>query len=65
MEYRDVVARPDAGRHVIVKPESHPVRCAPKTALAVPDGGSTLLFILAALTAMGWAATKRYSKAAC
>jgi hypothetical protein len=30
------------------------------TSVAVPDGGSTLLFILAALTAMGWAATKRY-----
>jgi len=28
--------------------------------VAVPEGGSTLLFILAALTAMGWAATKRY-----
>jgi hypothetical protein len=28
--------------------------------VAVPEGGSTLLFVLAALTAIGFAATKRY-----
>jgi hypothetical protein len=59
---RPEAARPDAARHITIRPEPHPVRSVPVTALAVPEGGSTLLFIFAALLAMGWAATKRYCR---
>jgi ABC-type Fe3+ transport system substrate-binding protein len=58
MEYMEFVLQSQNGRHVIIKPDPRPE--VPATSVTVPEGGSTLLFILAALTAMGWAATKRY-----
>ncbi len=61
MQSREFVTRPEIGRHtVIIKPDPRPIR--PMTPVAVPEGGSTFLFILAALTAIAWAATKRYSE---
>jgi len=57
---RPEAARPDAARHIIIRPEPHPIRSVPIHSVAVPEGGSTLLFILAALTAMAWAAVTRY-----
>jgi hypothetical protein len=47
------------GQHIITRPEPHPVPSV--TTVAVPEGGSTLLFVLAALTAIGWAVSKRYA----
>jgi hypothetical protein len=59
---RPEAARPDVARHIVIRPEPHPVRSIPVTAVAVPEGGSTFLFIFAALLAMGWAATKRHCR---
>src|SRR5277367_6172190 len=59
---RPEVARPDASRHIIIRPEPHPVRSVRGSSVAVPEGGSTVLFIFAAVIAMGWAATKRYCR---
>jgi len=59
MQSREFVTTSDLRRHtVIIKPD--PRRIQPIQPVAVPEGGSTLLFILAALTAIAWAATKRY-----
>ena len=56
MQSREFVTTSDLRRHtVIIKPDPRPIQ-----PVAVPEGGSTLLFILAALTAIAWAATKRY-----
>jgi len=55
---REFVVRPEVSRHVIIKPDPRPFN--PVRPVTVPEGGSTLLFLLAALTAMGWAATQRY-----
>jgi hypothetical protein len=56
MEHQEFTNR-DGDNHIIIKPE-HPPH--PGKPVSVPEGGSTLLFILAALTAIAWAATKRY-----
>ncbi|MGD1021826.1 MAG: hypothetical protein ABR880_03510 [Candidatus Sulfotelmatobacter sp.] len=58
MGYTEFVTRPVTDRHIIIRPEPHPVR--PLKTTAVPEGGATVLFVLAALTAMVWAAVKRY-----
>jgi len=57
MEYNEFAVRAEVDRHVVIKPQPHPVH---PVAVKVPEGGSTLLFILVALTAIGWAAAKRY-----
>jgi len=50
---------PQTGGRVILKAD--PLRPAfPVRPVTVPEGGSTVLFILAALTAMGWAVIRRY-----
>jgi len=61
LQSREFVVRPEVSRHVIIKPDPRPFK--PVRPVTVPEGGSTLLFLLAALTAMGWAATKRYCHA--
>jgi hypothetical protein len=58
MEYTEFVMRPVTDRHIIIQREPLPVR--PLKTTAVPEGGSTILFVLAALSAMIWAAAKRY-----
>jgi hypothetical protein len=58
MEFTEFVMRPVTDRHIVIKPEPRPARSVKTT--AVPEGGSTILFVLAALTAMVWAAAKRY-----
>ena len=76
MEYSGFVARQqtqEIGRNTVLNntvqtvelntgsvPYANAVGPHSSTSVAVPDGGSTLLFIMAALTAIGWAATKRY-----
>jgi hypothetical protein len=61
MEYIAFVANfvtsPQTSRHIILRPDPRPA--FPFRPVAVPEGGSTVLFILAALSAMGWAATRR------
>jgi hypothetical protein len=59
MEYKAPAPRQDTEHHTILRPNPPPIHRDPQT--AVPEGGSTLLFILAALAAIGWAATKRYN----
>jgi hypothetical protein len=54
----ETLPRRDSDRHIVFRPEPRHYR--PVTPVAVPEGGSTILFVLAALTAMGWAACKRY-----
>jgi hypothetical protein len=56
MEHEGFTKR-DGDNHIITKPEHlhHPGK-----PVSVPEGGSNLLFILAALTAIAWAAAKRY-----
>jgi hypothetical protein len=59
MEYTEFVTSPVTDRHIIIiKHEPIPLR--PLKPTTVPEGGSTILFVLAALTAMIWAAAKRY-----
>jgi len=58
MEYKEFVVSAEADHHIVIKPQPHPVH--PAAPAKVPEGGSTLLFILVALTAIGWAAAKRY-----
>jgi len=58
MEYIEFVASPEIDQHIILKPEPRPIHRV--GTVSVPEGGSALLFILAALTALGWAAIKRY-----
>jgi hypothetical protein len=70
MEYSGIVARQQTQEinHTVQTvelntgsvPYANAVGPHSSTSVAVPDGGSTLLFIMAALTAIGWAATKRY-----
>ncbi len=48
----------ESDHHIVYRPEPrhyHPVK-----PVAVPEGGATIFFVLAALTAMGWAVCKRY-----
>jgi len=45
---REFVVRPEVSRHVIIKPDPRPFN--PVRPVTVPEGGSTLLFLLAALT---------------
>jgi hypothetical protein len=52
------LSRRDSDRHIIIKPEPRHYR--PIKPVAVPEGGATIFFVLAALTAMGWAVCKRY-----
>jgi hypothetical protein len=59
MAYAAFVMKPVTGRDIILKPQPRPVQ--PIRPTAVPEGGSTLWFILAALTAVGWAAIQRHS----
>lgn len=56
MEHQEFIKR-DGDNHIITKPErpNHPGK-----PVSVPEGGSTFLFILAAVTAIAWAAAKRY-----
>ncbi len=52
------LSRRDSDRHIVYRPEPrhfHPVK-----PVAVPEGGAAIFFVLAALTAMGWAICKRY-----
>jgi hypothetical protein len=53
-----LVLSPQTGRLIILRPNPRPA--FPVRPVTVPEGGSTVLFILAALTAMGWAVTRRY-----
>jgi hypothetical protein len=53
-----LVMSPQTGRHIILRPDPRPA--FPVRPVTVPEGGSTVLFLLAALTAMGWAATRRF-----
>jgi hypothetical protein len=62
MQYKAPAPRQDNNHHIILRPDPPPIHREPQT--AVPEGGSTLLFILAALAAIGWAATKRYGRQA-
>jgi hypothetical protein len=57
MEFIAFVASPPTGQSITLKPDP---RQHPASAVSVPEGGSTLLFVLAVLTAIGWAASKRY-----
>ena len=52
------LSRRDSDRHIIIKPEPRHYR--PIKPVAVPEGGATIFFVLAALTAMGWAVCNRY-----
>jgi hypothetical protein len=54
----NLVMSPQTGRFIILRPDPRPP--FPVKPVTVPEGGSTVLFILAALTAMGWAVTRRY-----
>ncbi|MFZ0817852.1 MAG: hypothetical protein WAM78_20175 [Candidatus Sulfotelmatobacter sp.] len=54
----NLVMSPQNGGRIILRPDPRPA--FPVRPVTVPEGGSTVLFILAALTAMGWAATRRY-----
>jgi hypothetical protein len=58
MEYTEFGMKPVTDRHIIIKPEPRPMR--PVKPTAVPEGGSAILFVMAALSAMVWAAAKRY-----
>jgi hypothetical protein len=63
MEYTafvtNLVTSPQTSRQVILKADPlHPL--FPVRPVTVADGGSTVLFVLAALAAMGWAAIRRY-----
>jgi hypothetical protein len=64
MEYSGLVVKQQTVQTVELSngsvPYANAVGPQRSTSVAVPDGGSTLLFIMAALTAIGWAATKRY-----
>jgi hypothetical protein len=65
MQFREFQTKPGFdrdGKHIIIKPDPHdPHDPHPAPSVAVPEGGSTLLFVLAALTAIGWAVSKRYA----
>jgi hypothetical protein len=50
--------RRNSDQHIVFRPE--PRHYHPITPVAVPEGGATIFFVLAALTAMGWAVCKRY-----
>jgi hypothetical protein len=54
----NLVMSPQTGRLIILRPDPRPA--FPVRPVTVPEGGSTVLFILAALTAMGWAVIRRY-----
>jgi hypothetical protein len=62
MEYvafvTNFVMSPQTSRPIILKADPRPA--FPVRPVTVSEGGSTVLFVLAALTAMGWAATRRY-----
>jgi hypothetical protein len=58
MQYKAPAPRQDTVHHTILRPDPLPIHRV--TQIAMPEGGSTLWFILAALAAMGWAASKRY-----
>lgn len=60
MQFREFVTSPENGQHIVIRPEPHPKHYIVGSTVSVPEGGSTLVFIVAALTAIGWAATKRY-----
>jgi hypothetical protein len=66
MEYSGIVVRQQTQQVQTVElsnggvPYANAVGPQTSRSVAVPDGGSTLLFVMAALTAIGWAATKRY-----
>jgi hypothetical protein len=61
MQFREHVGRPDHEQRIVIRHDPYFVSSA--RPIVVPEGGSTLLFILAALTAMGWAVSKRYRAA--
>jgi hypothetical protein len=58
MQFKANPGRPQQNQHIVIGHDPYFVRNA--RPIVVPEGGSTLLFVLAALTAMGWAVTKRY-----
>jgi hypothetical protein len=59
MQFREDTGRPDySHHHIVIRHDPYFVTNA--RPIVVPEGGSTLLFVLAALTAMGWAVSKRY-----
>ena len=61
MQFREDAGMPNHNQHIVIRHDPYFVTSA--RPIVVPEGGSTLLFILAALTAMGWAVSKRYCAA--
>jgi hypothetical protein len=58
MNFPETLTRRDSDWHIVIRPDPRHYR--PVKPVAVPEGGSTILFVLAALTAMGWAVCRRY-----
>jgi hypothetical protein len=58
MQFRENPGIPNHNQHIVIRHDPYFVTSA--RPIVVPEGGSTLLFVLAALTAMGWAVSKRY-----
>jgi hypothetical protein len=61
MKFTGFITGPQTGHYITIKPDPRPAQHV--DAVAVPEGGSTLLFLLVALTAIGGTATRRYSAA--
>jgi hypothetical protein len=59
VEHREIITGTRGGHHIAVWHDPHPIRPVNQS-VTVPEGGSTILFILAAFTAIAWASMKRY-----